>query len=94
VRRLADTQQAGQCQILFIGSAEWKRTRALLEAVKSPGVLTVGEAEDFTVLGGIISFRLDGPRVRIKVDLQTADHAKLRISSKLLMLAEIAKRQP
>jgi hypothetical protein len=94
VRRLPDTQQASQCQILFIGAAEWKRTRALLEAVKSPGVLTVGETDDFTVLGGIIGFRLDGPRVRIKVDLQTAERARLRISSKLLSLAEIAKKQP
>lgn len=94
VRRLTDTQQASQCQILFIGAAEWKRTHALLEAVKIPGVLTVGESDDFTILGGIIGFRLDGPRVRIKVDIQTAEHAKLRISSKLLSLAEIAKRQP
>jgi YfiR/HmsC-like len=94
VRRLPDTQQASQCQILFIGAAEWKRTHALLEAVKIPGVLTVGESDDFTILGGVIGFRLDGPRVRIKVDLQTAEHAKLRISSKLLSLAEIAKRQP
>jgi len=94
VRQFSDTQQASQCQILFIGSAEWKRTRALLEAVKNPGVLAVGESDDFTELGGVISFRLDGPRVRIKVNLQAAEHAKLRISSKLLSLAEIAKKQP
>ena len=94
VRRLPDTQQASQCQILFIGAGEWKRTRVLLDAVKSTGVLTVGESDDFTTLGGIINFRLDGPRVRIQVDLQMAAHARLRISSKLLSLAEIAKRQP
>jgi len=94
VRRLADTQQSGQCQILFIGATEWRRTRALLDAVKSTGVLTVGESEDFMALGGIINFRLDGPRVRIQVDLQMAERARLRISSKLLSLAEIAKRQP
>ena len=94
VRRLPDTQQAKGCQILFIGAAEWRRTRALLDAVKGPGVLTVGETDDFTVDGGMISFRLDGPRVRIQVDLQAAEHAKLRISSKLLSLAEITKRQP
>jgi YfiR/HmsC-like len=94
VRRFSDTLQASECQILFIGAAEWKRTRALLDAVKSPGVLTVGETDDFTGLGGIISFRLDGPRVRIQVNLQTAEHAKLRISSKLLSLAEITKKQP
>ena len=94
VRRFPDTLESSQCQILFIGASEWKRTRALLDAVKSPGVLTVGETDDFTALGGIISFRLDGPRVRIQVDLQMAEHARLRISSKLLSLAEIAKRQP
>jgi len=94
VRLMLDTQQASECQILFIGATEWKRTRALLEAVKIPGILTVGETDEFTVLGGIISFRLDGPRVRIQVNLQGAERAKLHISSKLLNLAEIAKRQP
>jgi len=94
VRRFPDTLQASQCQILFIGAAEWRRTRALLDAVRNPGVLTVGESDDFMAFGGIINFRMDGPRVRIQVDLQMVEHAKLRISSKLLSLAEIAKRQP
>jgi len=94
VHRFPDTLQAGQCQILFIGASEWRRTRALLEAVKSPGVLTVGETDDFTALGGIVGFRLDGARVRIQVNLQAAEHARLKISSKLLSLAEIAKKQP
>jgi len=94
VRRLADTQQAGQCQILFIGATESKRTRGLLDAVKSTGVLTVGESDDFTALGGIITLRLEGPRVHIQIALDTAEHAKLKVSSKLLNLAEIAKKQP
>ena len=94
VRRLADAQQAGKCQIVFIGAAQWKRTSTLPESLQGKGILTVGETDDFTALGGIINFRLDGPRVRIKVDLQAAERGKLRISSKLLSLAEIAKKQP
>ena len=94
VRRLSDTQQAGKCQILFIGASEWKRTGALLEALKGSGVLTVGENTDFMSLGGMIGFRLEGPRVRIQIALDPAAHARLRISSKLLSLAEIVKRQP
>jgi hypothetical protein len=94
VRRLADTQQASKCQILFIGAAEGKRTRPLLEALKGAGILTVGETGDFTALGGIICFKLEGPRVRLQVALETGEHANLRISSKLLSLAEIVKRQP
>ena len=94
VRHLVDTQQVKGCQILFIGAGEWKRVRALLETLSKAPVLTVGETDDFTSLGGVISFQLAGPRVRIQIALESAEHAKLRISSKLLSLAEIAKRQP
>jgi uncharacterized protein DUF4154 len=94
VRQLPDTQQVKGCQILFIGAGEWKRVRALLDALRGSPILTVGETDDFTSLGGIIAFLLEGPRVRIQIALEPAERAKLRISSKLLSLAEIAKRQP
>jgi hypothetical protein len=93
VRRLADTQQASKCQILLIGTAESKRIRVLLEALKG-AILTVGETDDFTAAGGIIGFKLEGTRVRIQIALETAEHIRLRISSKLLGLAEIVRRQP
>ena len=94
VRQLPDTQQASKCQILFIGASEGKRTRALLEALKGAAILTVGETEDFTAAGGMIAFQIVGPRVRIQIDLETAERSRLKISSKLLSLAEIVKRQP
>ena len=93
VRRLPDTQQAGKCQILFIGAADSKRTASLLDTLKGATILTVGETEDFTALGGMIGFKLDGTRVRIQVALETAERHRLRISSKLLSLAEIVKKQ-
>ncbi len=94
VRRLADTRNTAKCQILFIGAAEWKRTRSLPQAPRDQGILTVGETDDFTALGGIIGFKLDGARIRIQIALEAADRAKLEISSKLLSLAEIVKKQP
>jgi YfiR/HmsC-like len=94
VRRLPDTQLAAKCQILFIGAGEWKRTRALLDAVKGAAILTVGETDDFTALGGVVGFRLDGPRVRLQIAPEAGERSRLRISSKLLSLAEIAKKQP
>jgi len=94
VRRIPDTQQAKECQILFIGGTEWKRLRSLLDALKGAAILTVGETDDFTAAGGMIAFQLAGPRVRIQIDLETAEHSRLKISSKLLSLAQIVKRQP
>jgi hypothetical protein len=94
VRRLRDTQQASKCQILFMGDAESKGIRASLETLKGADILTVGETDDFTAAGGIIGFKLEGTRVRIQIALETAERTRLRISSKLLGLAEIMKRQP
>ncbi len=94
VRRIPDTQQTKGCQILFIGSTEWKRVRPLLEALKGAAILTVGDTEDFLADGGMIAFQIAGPRVRIQIDLEAAERSHLKISSKLLSLAEIVKRQP
>jgi len=94
VRRMPDTQEAKGCQILFIGGTEWKTVHALLDALTGAAILTVGETEDFTAAGGMIAFQLAGPRVRIQIDLETAEHSRLKISSKLLSLAQIVKRQP
>ena len=52
----------------------------------------MGEAEDFTANGGVINFKLKDARVRIEIDTAAAERAKLRISSKLLSLAEITKK--
>ncbi len=94
MRQISDTQQTKGCQILFIASTEWKRVRPLLDALKGTAILTVGETDDFTAAGGMIAFQLAGPRVRIQIDLETAEQSRLKISSKLLSLAEIVKRQP
>jgi hypothetical protein len=93
VRRLPDTQQVSNCHILFISAAERKRTRTLLTALKGVAILTVGETDDFMALGGVIAFKRDGMRVHIQIDVQMAEQDRLKISSKLLSLAEIVKPQ-
>ena len=88
VRNVLTAQQAISCQILFVSASERKRFRLLLDELKGHSVLTVGEADDVTANGGIINFRLKDARVRIEIDADAAERAGLRISSKLLSLAE------
>jgi len=88
VRQLSDPQQSGQCQMVFVSASERKLSRALLQSTQGESVLTVGESEGFTSGGGIIDFKLDGEKVRIEINTAAADRAKLRISAKLLSLAQ------
>ena len=88
VRDISNAQEAIGCQIVFVSSSEQKRFRLLLDGLKGRSILTVGEGDDFTANGGIINLKLKDARVRIEIDAGAADRAGLRISSKLLSLAE------
>jgi hypothetical protein len=88
VRQVADGLHASQCQIVFMGASERKRSRAWLEALRGRNVLTVGESEGFLANGGVVNFKLEGERVRIEISTAAADRAGLHISAKLLSLAQ------
>ncbi len=92
VRQVRDAGHAGGCQILFVSGSEKKHWHVILEELKSSGILTVGETEDFIASGGVISFKLEDGRIRFQISLDAAGQTKLRISSKLLGLAEIVKK--
>jgi hypothetical protein len=87
VRQIDNIGQAGACQILFIAARQKKHA----PDAPMPGVLTVGESDGFATGGGVIGFKLEGGRVRLEVNVDAAGLGKLRISSKLLSLAQIVK---
>jgi hypothetical protein len=91
VSDISDVSQAGDCQILFVGSSENKRLRSILAEVRTLGTLTVGETEGFAAMGGIINFKIEDGRVRFEINVAAAERAKLRISSNLLNLAQIVR---
>lgn len=92
VRQVSEVQQARNCHILFIASSDRKFLQAVLRDLKTPGVLTLGETAGFAEEGGVVNFRLDGKKIRIEINLIAAGQQKLRISPKLLSLAQIIKQ--
>ncbi|MGD1092918.1 MAG: YfiR family protein [Bryobacteraceae bacterium] len=92
VREVADAQQAASCQIVFVSSSERKRLRPLFTQIGNSAVLTVGETNNFAVDGGIINFKIDAGSVRLQINVEAARKQQLRISAKLLSLAEIVEK--
>jgi hypothetical protein len=88
IRHLADTQDLQSCQILFIGKGQRSGVRALMAALHNAPVLTVGETTDFAEVGGMIGFLLQGKKVRFEINLASAESARIKIGSRLLMLAQ------
>ena len=81
-------QEIQGCQVLFIGAGEKKRLPEILAKTKANSVLTVGESEHFAQEGGMIGFVLEENKIRFEINVETAQKAKLKISSRLLALAK------
>lgn len=88
VERLEDLPT---CHVLFISTSENRRLARILEALGDRSVLTVGDMEWFARGGGMIRLRFENERMRMRVNLQAAQEAGLKISSRLLHLAEIVE---
>lgn len=93
IRRSKPGQSWKGCQIAFISFSEGKDLPSILESSKRSGVLTVGETEGFAQRGGMINFVVEQERVHFEVNVEAAERAGLKISSKLLSLAKIVREQ-
>jgi hypothetical protein len=93
VRRFRTAEEVGACHILFISASESARLDAILDALRARPILTVGEAEGFAQRGVMIRFLTDRGRIRLRVNLESARVAGLRLSSKLLRHAEIVSEK-
>jgi hypothetical protein len=88
VRRLTDSDEACACQMLFVGVGEDVRSMTLLRWARTKPVLTIGETTAFLREGGIVRvFRADD-RLRLQINNRGAEDAGLKISSRLLQLAD------
>ena len=87
IRWVRKPQELSSCQILFISHSEQKRYNQVLNAVRDHVVFTVGETPEFLDAGGILSFSTQQGVLQFDVNLEPADKAHLKISSRLLALA-------
>ena len=85
VRRLNSLAMVDDCHLVYIGEDTMPADILLL--VRELPVLTVSDAEDFIEQGGIIQFKLVQNKVRFRINMDAANSAGLKVSSKLLSLA-------
>jgi hypothetical protein len=80
-------RSAHPIDIVFFGALPADSLEAALKHAGNLPILTIGETPGFCERGGIINLVIRKNRVRLEINRAAAEHAKLRISSKLLQLA-------
>jgi YfiR/HmsC-like len=88
VQQLRSSEPVHDCQVLFMGAVEAKRTSSLLAILKNEAILTVGESQNFAEEGGMIEFLLEGNKIRFAINLRAVNTARLKMSARLLALAK------
>jgi len=92
VKRVTQPEEALRCDILFIGSSERERLRALLTSLRDAPVLTVGDMDRFAELGGMINLTTtEDNHIRFDINKGAIDRAGLKVASSLLGLARIVQ---
>jgi YfiR/HmsC-like len=81
---------ASGCKVLFVGRSQKKTDKNLANVGR--GVLTVGEGESFVRERGVITFVIEGRRIRFDINLPVVESAGFKLSSKLLSVARSLER--
>jgi len=87
-KHLRDKIAIHGCHLLVIGAKDKKRAAAIVASVTDEPVLTIGDSQDFAASGGMIGLSLQENKIRFDVNLNSAQRARLKISSRLLLLAK------
>jgi hypothetical protein len=84
----------GGYHILFIGDGATRHTAEILGKLGGASVLTVGDSESFLDDGGIIKLAKRDRKIRLEVNLVAANRTHLKLSSKLLAVADVVRGNP
>lgn len=87
VRVIRDGEAPGAVHLLFVGGSDSARVKGVLKTAQPAPMLLVSEAENGLQQGSVINFKLVDERVRFDVSLEAADKHSVKLSSRLLTVA-------
>lgn len=89
IQRFKPGEEIKDCHILFINFPDIDQAVEIIARAKGQSILTVSDMPGFLEIGGMIQFIASNQRIRFQINPEASESARLKISSKLLRLAEI-----
>ena len=77
------------CHLVYVSTASASTMSETVASVDASPVLTISDVDDFALTGGIAQLYVQGGKMRFRVNLASVTRARLRLSSRLLSLAEL-----
>lgn len=80
-----------QSHILFFATQQITFIQQVLEQTRGRSILTIGEVDGFSRMGGNINFFKEQNRLRFRVNIDAVQRNALKMSSQLLVSAQIVR---
>lgn len=93
IKRVETAIEAKLTHLLFVGADEDGRFIELESVIRDSPVVTIGESPSFARAGGTINFVREDDQIRFEINMDSAEHAGLRISAHLQKLAKLILRR-
>ena len=82
------------CQLLYLGGAEPREFRRVIDSLHNGPVFTASDVRGFAEAGGIVELRQENGKMRFAINPAAAQRARISLSAKLLSLATLVKDAP
>ncbi len=82
-----------QSHTLFFATQDKAFIQQVLDLSKGLTILTIGEVDGFARMGGVINFFKEENRLRFRINIDAAARNTLKMSSQLLVSAQIVKEE-
>ena len=89
IRRFEPGEEIKDCHVLFVNLPHSSQIAETLKKLQGQNILTVSDQADFLEVGGMIKFVSVNNKIQFQINADVASSADLKISSKLLRVAEI-----
>lgn len=90
LNRYSSVADIQKCHILYVASNDPEEIKRILQSVNGKNVLTVGDTPNFIRWGGMVRFFKEENKIRLQINNTVAKSARLKISSKLLRVAQVS----
>ena len=89
VSQRSDLTSLDGCHILYLPASQRGMHRDVINALASRSVFTVSDSGGFASMGGVANFKKAGAKLGLQINRKAADRAKLKVSARLLRIAEV-----
>lgn len=89
IKALAADADVSRCHIAYFGQSSNQVVTSSLGKVRGHSLLSIGEDQNFLSNGGLITLFVDNNKIKFRINVSAIPQAGLKISSKLLRLADV-----